>query len=126
MGPFISIGALIAGKVTPSLVLGVFALLRSIVGLHRAQGASGTAIYLKGATVYLMRYCGKDPLDDRTVFGPSIGLTRSGIPRIIPFSWRLAIKAETEWVIKLTLTIFGLYRVLDYPGKLSVKTIVSP
>lgn len=126
MGPFIAIGSLLAGRVNPSLVLGVFALLRSIVGLLRAQGPKGTAVYLKACTMYLYRYVGQEPLLDRAVFGPTISLTRSGIPRIIPPVWRRGVRSQTVWIIRLILTIFGLYRVLDFPGKLNTSSIVKP
>lgn len=91
MGPFITMGSLLAGKVSPSLVLGVFGLLTAIVRSFRAEGPVGTAKRLKATSVYLARYLGDDPLRDKAVFGPTISLTGSGIPRILPPRWRLAV-----------------------------------
>lgn len=126
MGPFISMGSILAGKASPTLALGVYSLLKSVIGLYRAQGARGAALYLKASSVYLMRYVGENALKDESALGPIIGLTRSGIPRIIPPVWRRAISSQSVWVIRLTLTIFGLYRVFDFKGKVSVKTITNP
>lgn len=84
MGPFIMIGSILAGKVCPFLVLGLYDLVRNIHNLAKKQGPTGAAMYLKAATVYLYRYASGFPLRDRAAFGPVVGLTRSGIPLILP------------------------------------------
>nr|UJQ92489.1 MAG: putative RNA-dependent RNA polymerase [Mitoviridae sp.] len=126
MGPFLTIGAILAGKVSPFLSLGLISLCRSITALVRSQGIAGAALYLKACTIYLQRYLANDALLDRKAFGPVIGLTRRGLPLVIPSAWRRAIASGNHVVARLVLTVFGLYRVLEFRGKFSIKTIVTP
>lgn len=126
MGAFVRVSALVQGKVTQSTVLALLSLLRSCYRLGRAQGPSGLSAYLKACSIYTMRCVAGDALHNSCAFGMSVSLTRSGLPRIIPSVWRASILSGSVTVIRLTLTIFGLYRVLDYKGSLKLGTITSP
>jgi len=126
MGPFITIGNILAGKVSPFFILGLYDLIRSIHRLLRAQGVRGGALYLKACTMYLYKYVANERFLDQKAFGPVVGLTRSGIPLILPPMWRRSIKSGNLIVTRLALTVFGLYRVLDFRGKFTISTIVNP
>jgi len=73
-----------------------------------------------------MKYMANERFLDRKAFGPVVGLTRSGIPTIVPIAWRRSLQSGNLWIARFILTIFGLYRVLDFRGKFTIKTIVDP
>jgi len=126
MNAFIRASSLVQGKVTRSSVLGILFILRRCFQLGRRQGQAGLARYLKACSIYTMRYVAGDALHNSAEFGPNVSLTSGGLPRILPPRWREALRGRDPTVIRLTLTIFGLYRVLDFKGKLDTKTITSP
>jgi len=49
-----------------------------------------------------------------------------GLPRIIPSHHRVSIRKGDKVIITFWLSLFSLYRVLDYPYKFSVSSIVDP
>jgi len=59
-------------------------------------------------------------------FGSAVSRTKGGLPRIIPRVHREFIRKGSSFHIKLWLTLFSLYRVLDVVGKLSLATITTP
>lgn len=126
MNAFIRASSLVQGKVTRSSVLGILFILRRCFQLGRRQGQAGLARYLKACSIYTMRYVAGDALHNSAEFGPNVSLTSGGLPRILPPRWREALRGRDPTVIRLTLTVFGLYRVLDFKGKLDTRTITSP
>lgn len=57
---------------------------------------------------------------------PSVSLTRSGLPRVIPAHHRRVISQggkRSELVVRCYLTIFSLYRVIDVKGKIDLSNI---
>lgn len=51
---------------------------------------------------------------------------RVGLPLIIPSGVRVQISRDRNIrLIKLWMSLFGLYRILDFPGKLNLETITS-
>jgi hypothetical protein len=81
---------------------------------------------LKAYSVSLMSVTAGKKLKDQTVFGPVFARTRSGLPRIIPVEHRRRIRSGDRLVVRAWLTLFGLYRVLDFKGVFSVGTIIAP
>lgn len=57
--------------------------------------------------------------------GLRVGMRR-GLPLIIPGDLRLLIEAKDTVVIKLTLTILSVFRVMPSYPKLKLETITSP
>lgn len=60
---------------------------------------------------------------------PSVSLTRSGLPRVIPAHHRRVISQggkRSELVVRCYLTIFSLYRVIDVKGKIDLSNIEKP
>jgi hypothetical protein len=58
--------------------------------------------------------------------GANVSVTRRGIPRIINPIHRTLIHKGDVGVIRLWLTLFGLYRVVEFKGALKLKTITDP
>jgi hypothetical protein len=57
--------------------------------------------------------------------GANISRTRFGVPRIINVRHRLLLREGDVGVIRLWLSLFSLYRVLEFKGSLKLKTITE-
>lgn len=58
--------------------------------------------------------------------GMNVARTRQGLPRLIDRRDRQLIILGDVTIIRLWLTLFGLYRVVDFRGKLKLQTITKP
>jgi hypothetical protein len=52
--------------------------------------------------------------------------TKAGIPRIIPAGVRKRIRQGDAQSVKLWMTLFGFYRILEFRGMLNLSTITEP
>lgn len=59
-------------------------------------------------------------------FGAAVSTTAGGLPRIIPKTHRGFIRKGSAFHIRFWMTMFGLFRVLPFPSRPTVKTIISP
>lgn len=55
----------------------------------------------------------------------ALARTSSGLPRIIPKQHRVRIRKGDPLVTRLWLTLFGLYRILEFPGQPKLDTITD-
>jgi hypothetical protein len=98
--------------------------------IQRTQGSKGLVTYLKVSAVLLQQSAAGHRLDDVSLLGPRVSRTKGmGLPRIIPRRSRIIIANNgpgKHLIIRFYLTIFALYRVLTYAGKLSLNTITDP
>jgi hypothetical protein len=101
-------------------------ILLSIYNIRTHQGIKGTVLYLKTCSVVLQQHLGDHHETDLTVFGPRISRNRGQLPRILPPVWRNYIRDGNKFYIRFALSIFALYRVLEFPGKLKISTITAP
>jgi hypothetical protein len=58
--------------------------------------------------------------------GAAVGRTKGGLPRVIPASARRLIRQGVRSEIRIWTTLFSLYRVVEFRGSLSLKTITDP
>lgn len=96
---------------------------------HRLQAKGGVrylVIYLKACSSMLQQAIGGQRLHDLTPFGARVGRTHSGFPSCIPALHRARIRQGDTWTIRFWATLFGLYRVLEFPGTLKIRTITEP
>jgi len=126
ISPFITVGGILAGSISRTVPLGVVGMTRQFGSICKNQGPAGLSLYLKACSIALMKWRAGDVLKDTKAFGPTLGLTKSGMPRIIPKAWRRAIASGNTALLRLCLTMFGLYRVLDFKGKVKLSTITDP
>jgi len=117
---------LVKGSITDSLVKVSICFVRNLFRLSRKSGLPYTVKYLKACTTLLMQAISGEAHTSTQELGCAVSRTTFGIPRIIPRLHRSHIKQGNLFYIRLWLTFFSLYRVLDYTGKLSVKTIITP
>jgi hypothetical protein len=95
------------------------------MALHR--GLKGLVIYLKASQVLLQQSVGKFRVVDISELKVRPKRNRAGVPLIIPAYSRQLISCKRDIdTIKLWMTLLGLYRVLEFKGKLSLNTITDP
>jgi hypothetical protein len=82
--------------------------------------------YTKAAQIMLMQSVAGQKGYAPQVFGAAVSRTSTGLPRLIPKAHRAHIRQGSITHIKLWMTLLGIYRVLDFPGKPSISSIVSP
>lgn len=99
---------------------------RYVVHLQRSGGWAYVVLYLKACCVLLQQSAGGQRISSAQLLGCAVSRTRgSGIPRIIPAVMRKSIRAGDPWTIRVWLTFFQLYRVIEIPGKLKLQSITA-
>jgi len=94
--------------------------------LYRKQGRKGLVLSLKAATVLLMQACAMTPIKDAGRLGPRLSRTKGGLPRVIPRLDREKIRSGNTFVIRIWMSLFSLYRLIDFKGTLKLQTITNP
>jgi hypothetical protein len=115
------------GGITTRWYTATVAYARFVVRLQRRGGWVFVVKYLKAASVLLQQSAGGQRIDATQALGAAVSRTAgSGIPRIIPAVMRKSIRSGDTGTIRVWLTFFGLYRVIEIPGKLKLSSIVDP
>jgi len=115
----------VGGRVTFGSVRVVISFLGRCAQLHRNSGMRFLVIYLKAQYVNLMQSVAKGPLTDMTPLGCRFGRRGSGLPSCIPSLHRMWIRKGSRFHIRLWTTLFSIYRVLEFPGQLKLRTITD-
>jgi len=90
------------------------------------SGLKGLVIYLKACQVLLQQSVGGYVVLDLSELKVRPKRNRSGVPLIIPAGIRVLISQKRDpSSIKLWMTLLGLYRILEFRGKLSLDTITD-
>lgn len=99
---------------------------RYVVHLQRSGGWVYVVHYLKACCVLLQQSSGGQRISATQDLGCAVARTQgSGIPRIIPAVMRKSIRLGEPWTIRVWLTFFQLYRVIEIPGKLKLSSITA-
>lgn len=114
------------GGMTLSWCTATFHFAKYVVRLQRRSGWPYVVKYLKAASVLLQQSASGQRIKSAQELGAAVSRTASGIPRIIPHSMRDQIRSGNIWTVKVWLSFFCLYRVIDYRGKLKLHTITAP
>lgn len=117
---------LVFGHLTSSLVKVSWGYARNVRRLYNAMGPRGLALYLKTCYVLLQHSAGGMVDASPWALGANVSRTRRGVPRIINPQHRSLITKGDVAVTRLWLTLFGLYRVVEFKGKLKLSTITKP
>jgi len=126
LGMILRIVPLVFGHLTKGYVKVCWGYSRNAVKLYRRTGYRGLAIYLKTCYLLLQHAAGGQIARSPWELGCNVSRSRSGIPRIINSNHRKLIASGDVDTIRFWLTLFGLYRVLPFKGKLKLKTIYEP
>lgn len=118
---------LVLGKVCRSSVIQTSVYTSKAVRLGRRSGLKGLTLYLKTCHVLLLQSLPGTELREssRAVGKVAVARCHDGIPSIIPAFARSRIRAGCKDTLRLWLTLFGVYRVIEYIGKADVSSIVK-
>lgn len=97
-----------------------------IFNLYRKGGLKYVCIYLKACSVLLQQAVGGQRIPSTRPLNAAVSRTKSGLPRVIPALMRARIMNREARVIRLWLSLFNLYRIVEFPGKLKLQTITDP
>lgn len=114
-------------RASKSVVKQVVCFVFSIAKIYKHSKLKGVVIYLKACQVLLQQSVGGFRVSDLSELKVRPKRTRSGLPRIIPAgARRLIVRDRHIPTIRLWMTLFGLFRILEFKGKLSFSTITDP
>lgn len=115
------------GGITARWYTATMSFAKFVVRLQRSGGWLYVVKYLKACAVLLQQSAGGQRTHNTQALGCAVARTRGlGIPRVIPAVMRKSIASGDPWVIRIWLTYFQLYRVIEIPGKLNLKSITDP
>lgn len=114
-------------RASKSVVRQVASFVFASYRIAKHSKLKGLVIYLKACQVLLQQSVGGYRVLDLSDLKVRPKRTRSGLPRMIPSgARRLIVRDRDIPTIKLWMTLFGLFRVLEFKGKLSFDTILKP
>lgn len=125
MKALLSIMHVIGLPVTSARVRALVSLLRKLNYIYRTQGSKGATLYLKSCAVMLQQSLGGFVVKDLGKLGPRVSRTNSGYPRLINRVHRALIRQGDSKLIKLYLSVFNIYRVLEFKGVVDTSTITQ-
>lgn len=117
---------IVKGSITNSWVRVIVTYVRYLYYLNKRNGPSYTAKYLKSCVSLLMQALAGVQHRSTQELGVAISRNNKGLPRIIPRLHRMQIRKGNIVYIRLWLTLFSLYRVIDFTGRLKISTIITP
>lgn len=107
-------------------ILSYKAFAKFVHKLYSRGGLKYVVIYLKACSVLLQQSVGGQRLVATQALGCAVSRTISGLPRVIPSAHRQRILMRERDVLRVWLSLFSLYRVVEIPGKLKLSTITDP
>lgn len=116
---------LVGLRITVARVRTILAFIANCKAIYRQQGMKGLVLWLKSNTVVLQQILGGFRLKDLTPLKARISRNRAGFPRAILSQDRARIRAGDWRLVKFYLTLFNLYRVLEFPGQVKLSTITD-
>lgn len=116
---------LAVGSYTPMWATSILTITRKFWFLYKNQGPKGLVKYTKVCSIILQQAAGGQRIEDLSSIGPRVARTASGLPRIINKAHRALIRSGDPKVIRMYLTLFGIYRVVEFPGKVNLSTITG-
>jgi len=110
-----------------SKVLGVFLMVNLLVYIRNRSGLKGLTLYLKGCFVLFQQSLGGHLTHDTgKVAKLRVSRNNSGLPRIIPRTFRYEIRRGNTRTMKLVSCILNVYREIKFPGTPNLSTITAP
>jgi len=117
------------GSLSNSFIKETQILAINLIKIRQNQGTKGLTLFLKSCSVALQQSLAEYRIIDMTKVGPRISRTGSGLPRVIPANHRILMVNRGPGcylLMRYYLSIFYIYRVLVFPGKVKLETITSP
>lgn len=100
--------------------------VRVLRKIYSSEGYPGLVIKTKAWYVLTMQSTGGMRIPAAQQLGCAVARTRSGLPRVIPREMRKRINQGDRVLLRIWVSWFSIYRVLQVPGTLKLKTITEP
>jgi hypothetical protein len=94
--------------------------------LRTTMGPKGTVKYLKACYVLTMQAVGGMKIKDPRSLGIAVSRSSDGLPRIIPRLQREMIRSGDPKAIRIWLSWFSIYRIIQFDSTASLSTITDP
>lgn len=117
---------IIVGRVSKGYVASVLVFVRHCIKIRRRQGIPGLCKRLKACNVLLMQSLAGEKHFSSQELGVAISRCGAGYPRIIPVHHRRELSKGNLRVIRIWLSLFSFYRILDWKGAVKLTTITDP
>lgn len=121
----LKVNAILRGGVSAAVARSAVVCVRSFRRLYLAQGVKGLVLYTKSCYILTMQTVGGQRIHATQDLGPAVRRTASGLPGLIPREHRRLILQGDRFLLRLWLSWFSIYRVLEFPGKLKLETITD-
>jgi hypothetical protein len=115
---------IIRGSISASVARSSVVYLRYLHRLYKSGGVKFVVIYTKACHILLLQSMGGMKVAPQHL-GVAVSRNRHGIPRIIPRLHRQALKQGDTKLLRIWLSWFSIYRVLEFKPKLSFSTITD-
>jgi len=119
-----SIG-LLNGKLSRSTCALLVMFSKKIYSLYRAQGRKGLVLWLKVSHVLTQQAIAGDRIKDMTSLKMRVKRARTGLPLWIPVQQRRLLMEGNVRAIRFWTSLMALYRVIDFPGKVNLSSIME-
>jgi len=116
----------VRGRLEPSYVRIIVSFVRDLVKLNKKSGPRFVVKYLKSCSALLIQAVAEGPVPAPQKLGAAVARTKSGLPRLIPRVHRAMIRSGSTFHVRFWLTMFSLYRPIEFVGKFSLQTIITP
>jgi len=113
-------------SVTGPRVNAIVVIFKRFAKIGQQQGIRGLVIHLKACHVCLTQALAGHMIKDTGALGARISRTNKGLPRIILSIDRARVRGSEPGIVKFYQTVFGLYRILSFEGKLKTASITAP
>jgi len=110
----------------PSWTRSSVVFIREYWRLRTQMGPSGTVKYLKACYVLTMQAVGGMKIKSTQSLGIAVSRSADGLPRIIPRLQRDMIRRGDRKALRIWLSWFSLYRIIEYHSFATLSTITSP
>jgi hypothetical protein len=114
------------GKKNHSWLRILVTLLSHFNKVRLAQGAPGLVKYLKACALVTQQVLAGQRLHDMGPLGARMGRSKAGLPRCLPVGVRHRLLQGDYVLAKFLLTVFNMYRVIEFIGPVKTSTITDP
>lgn len=89
------------------------------------EGRKGLVMNLKVSQVLIQQATGKNVIRDMNPLKRRVRRSRSGFPKWIIHPGRILLRSKDLEIIRLYMTLTGLYRVIEFPGTVNLNSITD-
>lgn len=116
----------VGGRVTRFRVIGICVFAYRVYNIFKSEGRKGLVLTLKASQVLIQQSLAGYIVEDLSPLKRRVRRDRSGFPLWIPASHRNQLRQKNKGIVRLWLSLTGLYRIIDIPPILDLSSITDP